>query len=163
MLLAILLSATAMTLIVGIRYLAVSGAFAFATRLRHPGLYRGLDAQMRREIWWSVASAAIYGIPAGVVAWGWEHHGWTRVYTDIHAYPLWYLPLSVLLYLGAHDTWFYWTHRLMHRPFWFRLAHAVPATPTPPCFRGTSARMRPRTVRRTGRAVRCAFGDPVRW
>jgi hypothetical protein len=86
--LAILLSALAMTLIVGVRYLIVSGAFAWATRVRHPGLYVGLDRQMRRELFWSLASAAIYGIPAGVVAWGWQNLGWTRIYTDVSAYPL---------------------------------------------------------------------------
>lgn len=132
MLPAILLSALAMTLIVAVRYLIVSGGFAWATRLRHPGLYRGLDAQMRREIRWSLASAAIYGIPAGIVAWGWQHRGWTRIYTDVSAFPPWYLPLSVLLYLMAHDSWFYWTHRLMHRPRWFRVAHAVHHASRPP-------------------------------
>lgn len=130
--LAILLSALAMTLIVGVRYLIVSGAFAWATRLRHPGLYRGLDAQMRREIGWSLASAAIYGVPAGIVAWGWQNRGWTRIYTDVSAFPLWYLPLSVLLYLAAHDSWFYWTHRWMHRPAPFRIAHAVHHASRPP-------------------------------
>src|SRR5690606_39825336 len=75
---AIALSALAMTLIVGGRYLLSSGAFALATRLRHPGLYRGREAQIRREIGWSLASAAIYGIPAGVVAWGWQARDWTR-------------------------------------------------------------------------------------
>ena len=94
---ALLASALAMSVIVGVRYLAVSGGFALATRRRHPGLYRGLDAQMRREIGWSLASAAIYGVPAGVLAWGWRAHGWTRVYTDVHAMPLWYWPLSVLV------------------------------------------------------------------
>jgi sterol desaturase/sphingolipid hydroxylase (fatty acid hydroxylase superfamily) len=132
MLLAILASALAMTLIVGLRYLAASGGFALATRLRHPGLYAGLDAQIRREIGWSLASAAIYGIPAGIVAWGWAHRGWTRIYADIHAWPLWYLPVSVLLYLLAHDAWFYWTHRLMHRPALFRIAHAVHHASRPP-------------------------------
>ena len=130
--LAILLSAAAMTLIVAARYLAASGTFALATRWRHPGLYRGLDAQMRREIMWSVAAAAIYGIPAGIVAWGWQHRGWTRIYTDPHALPLWYLPVSVLLYLACHDSWFYWTHRWMHRPAPFRLAHAVHHASRPP-------------------------------
>ena len=62
---AILFSALAMTAIVGVRYLITSGAFAFATRLKHPGLYRGLEPQMKREVGWSLASAAIYGIPAG--------------------------------------------------------------------------------------------------
>jgi lathosterol oxidase len=130
--LTIALSAVAMTLIVGGRYLAASGGFAFATRLRHPGLYTGLGAQMRREIWWSLASAAIYGVPAGIIAWGWQNRGWTMIYTDVHARPLWYLPLSVLLYLFAHDTWFYWTHRWMHRPRPFRLAHAVHHASRPP-------------------------------
>jgi len=130
--LAITLSAVAMTLIVGVRYLAASGAFAFVTRRKHPGLYVGLDPQIRREIIWSLASAAIYGIPAGIVAWGWRNRGWTRIYDDVHAYPLWYLPVSVLLYLAAHDTWFYWTHRWMHWPKPFRIAHAVHHASRPP-------------------------------
>lgn len=132
MILPLALSALAMTLIVGVRYLIASGGFAFATRIRHPGLYTGLTPQIRSEILWSLASAAIYGVPAGVVAWGWQNRGWTRIYTDPNAYPLWYLPLSVLLYLLAHDAWFYWTHRLMHRPRWFRIAHAVHHASRPP-------------------------------
>ena len=129
---ALLYSALAMTLIVALRYLAASGVFAVATHWRRPGLYAGLDRQIRREIGWSLASAAIYGIPAGIVAWGWRNHGWTRIYSDPHALPLWYFPVAVLLYLLAHDCWFYWTHRLMHRPRWFRLAHAVHHASRPP-------------------------------
>ena len=121
-----------MTLIVGIRYLAVSGGFALATRTVRPGLYAGLNSQIRREIGWSLASAAIYGVPAGLVAWGWQHRGWTRIYTDIHTFPLWWLPASVLLYLLAHDSWFYWTHRWMHRPRTFRIAHAIHHASRPP-------------------------------
>ena len=129
---AILLSAVAMTLIVGVRYLAVSGGFALATRARHPGLYAGLDRQMVREIGWSLASAAIYGVPAGILAWGWQARGWTQVYADVHAYPLWWLPVSVVVYLALHDTWFYWTHRWMHGPRAFRLFHAVHHASRPP-------------------------------
>jgi Delta7-sterol 5-desaturase len=129
---AIIFSALAMTLIVGIRYLIASGAFAWATRARHPGLYTGLTPQIRREIGWSLASAAIYGVPAGVVAWGWRNQGWTLIYEDVSAYPLWWLPVSVLAYLFAHDTWFYWTHRLMHRPWWFKTMHAVHHASRPP-------------------------------
>ena len=128
----ILLSALAMTLIVGVRYLITSGAFAWATRLKHPGLYARLVPQIRREIGWSLASAAIYGIPAGIVAWGWDTRGWTLIYRDIDARPLWYFPASILLYVLAHDSWFYWTHRLMHRPWWFGHAHAVHHASRPP-------------------------------
>lgn len=121
-----------MTIIVALRYLVTSGAFAWATGIVRPGLYQGLAPQIRREIGWSLASAAIYGIPAGVVAWGWQQLGWTRIYTDFGDYPLWYPPLSVLLYLFAHDTWFYWTHRWMHRPWLFLRAHAVHHASRPP-------------------------------
>ena len=129
---AVLLSALAMTAIVAVRYLAASGLFDWLTRRRHPGLYAGLDAQVRREIGWSLASAAIYGVPAGIVAWGWQERGWTHIYTDVTTYPLWWLPASLLLFLAAHDSWFYWTHRLLHRPAWFRAAHAVHHASRPP-------------------------------
>ena len=131
MLLAII-SAITMTLIVGVRYLIVSGAFAWATHRTRPNLYANLTPQIRREIWWSLLSAGIYGVPAGIVAWGWQNHGWTRVYTGVGDYPLWYLPVSVLLYLLAHDTWFYWTHRWMHQPRPFKIAHAVHHASRPP-------------------------------
>ena len=129
---AIALSMAAMTLIVGGRYVAVSGGFAWLTRRRLPGLYEGQGRQIRREIFWSLASAGIYGAPAGLLAWGWQEHGWTRVYTDVSDYPLWWLPISVLVYLLLHDAWFYWTHRWMHRPKLFRLAHAVHHASRPP-------------------------------
>jgi sterol desaturase/sphingolipid hydroxylase (fatty acid hydroxylase superfamily) len=129
---AILLSVLAMTAIVALRYLAASGIFAAVTQRVRPGYHARLRPQIRREIGWSLASAAIYGIPAGVVAWGWQERGWTQIYTGWSDYPLWYLPLAPLLFLLAHDTWFYWTHRLMHRPAWFRTMHAVHHASRPP-------------------------------
>jgi sterol desaturase/sphingolipid hydroxylase (fatty acid hydroxylase superfamily) len=125
-------SAIAMTLIVGMRYLVTSGFFAWLTQRKRPGLYDRLEPQMQREIGWSLASAAIYGAPAGIVAWGWDKLGWTLIYTNAADYPLWYLPVSLLCYLVAHDTWFYWTHRLMHVPRWFKAAHSVHHESKPP-------------------------------
>ena len=60
MIAALTLSAIAMTLIVGVRYLIASGAFAWATKRRHPELYTGLDAQIAREIRWSLLAALIF-------------------------------------------------------------------------------------------------------
>jgi Sterol desaturase len=129
---AVIASAAAMTGIVGARYLVTSGLFAWITGRVRPGLYAGLYTQVRREISWSLLSAAIYGIPAGIAAWAWQEHGLTRIYTDASAFPLWWLPLSLLVYLFLHDTWFYWTHRWMHQPRPFRLAHAVHHASRPP-------------------------------
>lgn len=121
-----------MTAIMAVRYLASSGFFAWLTHRVRPGHYSALRPQIAMEMRWSLLSAAIYGVPAGVVAWGWQQHGWTKIYTEWAAYPLWWLPLTVLVYLFAHDTWFYWTHRLMHEPRVFRIAHAVHHASRPP-------------------------------
>ena len=121
-----------MTAIVAVRYLATSGFFAWLTVRRRGDAHAGLERQMRREIGWSLVSAAIYGIPAGLVAWGWSERGWTRIYDSWSAADWWYAPLSLIAYLFAHDTWFYWTHRLMHRPNWFRAMHAVHHASRPP-------------------------------
>lgn len=127
-----MIGAIAMSAIVALRYLAASGGFALATRSVRPGLYRGQSSQIRAEIAWSLLSSAIYGIPAGIVAWGWQNRGWTRIYADLSAYPWWWIPLSIFMFLLVHDTWFYWTHRLFHRPAWFRRVHAVHHASRPP-------------------------------
>lgn len=130
--LAIFISAIAMTAIVAVRYAIASAGFAWATHKVRPGFYDGKRAQIISEIRWSLLSTAIYGVPAGVVAWGWQNAGWTAIYTDLSDHPIWVIPLSVIAFLLAHDSWFYWTHRLMHRPRWFRIAHSVHHASKPP-------------------------------
>ena len=87
---ALLLSALAMTAIVAVRYVAASGLFAWLTQRRLPGHYAGLEAQIRREIGWSLASAAIYGVPAGIIAWGWQQHGWQQPRQHTQAGEQWH-------------------------------------------------------------------------
>ena len=136
-----LLSGVAMCAIVALRYLAVSGLFAWSSKRIRPDVYRPADPgkakrlarQVRREIGWSLLSAILYGIPAGIAAHLWITRGWTRIYGDVHDWPLWWLPVSVFVYLTIHDTWFYWTHRAMHHwPALFRAAHAVHHESRPP-------------------------------
>jgi lathosterol oxidase len=127
-----LLSATlGMSLMVALRYLGMSGGFAWLTRA--VGQVRAVPAgQVRAEVRWSLLSAAIYGVPAGLTWWAFEQHGLTRLYTDPEAHGWWWLAAAPLLYLLLHDTWFYWTHRLMHRPWWFKRMHAVHHASRPP-------------------------------
>ena len=125
MMASLIFSVLAMTIIVGARYLAVSGLFAWLADRTMPGLYDDRRRQIRLEIGWSLASAFIYAAPAGVLAWGWQKHGWTVIYSHVGDYSLWWLPASVLVYLLLHDSWFYWTHRLMHRPRIYRRMHAI--------------------------------------
>ena len=127
-----LASAAAMSAIIAVRYLITSGGFAWLTRLVHPHLYDNRARQIRSEIAYSLLSAAIYGVPAGILLWGWDNFGWTKLYWKPSDYPLFWLPLSVFAYLLLHDTWFYWTHRWMHRPAIYRRVHAVHHASHPP-------------------------------
>ncbi len=127
-----MLAASAMTAIVAIRYLAVSGIFAWIGQRKFVGLHAGLNQQIGREIRWSLASAAIYGIPAGIAAHAWQENGSTRIYADIAQQPLWWIPVSFALCLIIQDSWFYWTHRLMHSPALFGPVHSVHHASRPP-------------------------------
>lgn len=130
--LALLIASLAVTIVVAVRYLLSSGIFALMTARMRPSLYAGRGQQIAREIRWSLLSAALYGTPAGIVLWGWNHHGWTQITADWAAWPWWYHALSLLIYLAVQDTCFYWSHRWMHRPKWFRIAHAVHHDSRPP-------------------------------
>jgi len=60
--------------------------------------------------------------------------GYTQIYSDLSAYPIWWIPVSVLLALIVHDTYFYWMHRAVHHPKLFRrihLAHHKSVNPSP--------------------------------
>lgn len=49
----------------------------------------------------------------------------TRVYYDVSAYGITYLVISIVLMIVIHDTYFYWTHWLMHRKAFYRYVHKV--------------------------------------
>jgi lathosterol oxidase len=51
--------------------------------------------------------------------------GYTQLYTNLTDFPLWYLPVSLVLSLVIHDTYFYWMHRLLHHRRLFKLTHLV--------------------------------------
>jgi hypothetical protein len=74
------------TLIVIVRYLMASGGFALWTAKR--GIVAGprdperRQRQIRDEVRWSLISAVIYGIPAGVMIAGWRFFGLTAITTD---------------------------------------------------------------------------------
>jgi hypothetical protein len=72
-------------LIVIVRYFAASGGFAWWTARR--GITAGpadperRRRQVRAEIRWSLVSAVIYGLPAGLMLAGWRFYGLTAITT----------------------------------------------------------------------------------
>ena len=49
----------------------------------------------------------------------------TTIYTKLDLYPLWYWILIFPVMLIMHDTYFYFTHRMMHHPRSFNFFHLV--------------------------------------
>ncbi len=63
-----------------------------------------------------------------------ELGGYSLYYQDLEAYPIWWVPVSILLALMIHDTYFYWMHRIIHnrRLFkWIHVIHHQSTNPTP--------------------------------
>lgn len=83
-----------------------------------------LGRHVRRELGCSLLSLLVFGAVNGVLfGWGLLRH--SQVYLRLDAWPLWWLPVSVLLALLVHDTLFYWLHRAMHSRALFSLMHQV--------------------------------------
>ncbi len=132
----LLFDLVSMTLIVAIRYLVVSGGFALWTTRR--GIVAGpadparRRIQISREVRYSLASAVIYAVPAGIVLALWRREGLTAIQTEWTTAGMIWWPFSVALYLFLHDSWFYWTHRAMHSRRLFPKVHAVHHASKPP-------------------------------
>lgn len=94
---------------------------------------RARPKDIRREVRDSAISLVLFSLYA-VGLWQLVKAGYSAVYYDWDAYPLWWLPVSVLVAAILHDTYFYWSHRLMHLPAFYRHFHAGhhrSVTPTP--------------------------------
>jgi len=78
----------------------------------------------QREFLYSVTTTLIFASMGYLFFFG-PLAKFTLVYPDIHSHSLGYFFFSVILTLVIHDTYFYWTHRLMHHPRLFKYFHRV--------------------------------------
>lgn len=80
--------------------------------------------QHLKDIYWSVLSSSIFAA-SGV----WLIDLWKRgdiiIYHDFSQAAFPYHVVSFFLLLFLHDTYFYWTHRLLHHPWAFKRIHSV--------------------------------------
>src|SRR5262249_18404524 len=125
------LTALSLFLVMLIRYFSVSGLFYLLVwkrplrwRERELNAEKPSRSVITREILWSILATAIFAVPGALMLEGWKL-GWTRIYLDPARYGWCYFALSPLLYMALHDTYFYWTHRLLHRRWWFCHSHYV--------------------------------------
>jgi sterol desaturase/sphingolipid hydroxylase (fatty acid hydroxylase superfamily) len=80
--------------------------------------------QILSEIKYSMSTLIIYAAFGVAVLYA-KHYGITRIYDNWRQYGVIYFFLSLPIMILINDAWFYWTHRLLHVPFLYRLAHRV--------------------------------------
>lgn len=79
----------------------------------------------RREIGYSVVTLIIFSAVPTFILSNPAIRPHTTYYADIHRYGLFYFWAAFPLMAVMHDTYFYWTHRLMHHPKLFKTFHLV--------------------------------------
>ncbi len=82
------------------------------------------DDQFKREVRWSMITALIFSISGTITMIIWQR-GYTKIYMDINLYGWWYLPLSFIIFMVLHETYYYWLHRWMHKPKVFKIVHKI--------------------------------------
>lgn len=86
-----------------------------------------------REIINSFITIMIFGVVIMLMKWA-SKNGLTLVYEPINKHGYAYYFFSIILMIFMHDTYFYWTHRLMHwKPLfkWVHKTHHLSTNPTP--------------------------------
>ncbi len=111
-------------LVAGIFYLIFYAWFPERWEQRKLNKKKYKPGQLKTEIKWSVITGLLFAVSgtATVILW---QKGFTKVYTDIYQYGLWYLPVSLVISMLLHETYYYWLHRWMHYPKVFRIVHKV--------------------------------------
>lgn len=136
-----LLTTLGISIETGLRYLFFAGIawllgyVFFQKRWWHRKIVqrRPLAEDVRRELRYSLITLIIFGAVGTWTVWM-AKAGQTQMYWKIakHGWP-WFFA-SVAIAIVVHDTYFYWTHRLMHhrRLFpWFHRAHHLSVNPSP--------------------------------
>lgn len=114
------------------RYFVIAGVvflivYVALTRLFRKGKIQQRTASKKdfaREILHSISSSFFLSVVAAIVLFT-PLSKYTLIYKDLNDYPLWWIPVSVVLALVIHDTYFYWMHRTLHHKSIFKFTHLV--------------------------------------
>lgn len=115
-----------------IRYIIFAGIAYFVFYILRNQRWRHRKIQPRRpsaqsiktEVMFSASTIVIFATVIYLTVFS-PLRSLTRIYDSVDAYGVLYLLVSFPLILLLHDTWFYWTHRLMHWKAIFPYVHKV--------------------------------------
>jgi Delta7-sterol 5-desaturase len=80
--------------------------------------------QFQKEVKWSMITALIFAVVGAFLGVLWQKN-YTYIYLSISDFPLWWFPISILISMFIHETYYYWLHRLMHHPKIYKQVHQV--------------------------------------
>jgi lathosterol oxidase len=136
-----LLQTLGVSLSLSLEYIAFAGTFFMFFYVWKKRKYWYLKIQQKypdkkhifREVKYSFFTVIIFGLVIFPVMWA-SAHRLTLVYYPIDKYGYVYYIFSILLMIALHDTYYYWTHRLLHWKKIFRYVHKthhLSLNPTP--------------------------------
>lgn len=101
-----------------------SSPFADSPAQSRDGARSGFRLQIRNEIFHSVVTSVIFAVAGALLLLACQG-GWTRVYLDMPRHGWGSFIASFWIAAFIHETYFYWTHRWMHLPRFFKPVHRV--------------------------------------
>jgi lathosterol oxidase len=118
---------------IGARYFLVAGLafiifyFVLRNRIGYKKIQQKFPQKKdyQREIGYSIITISIFALVPLLILGNPAIRKYTLFYTNIHTYGRGWFFLAFPLMFILHDTYFYWTHRLMHHKKLFKLFHLV--------------------------------------
>ena len=89
------------------------------------------STQLRRERRLTISSLVIFCVTGYLTGLLYRHH-FTLIYFSISSYGIIYFLVSIVCMIFLHDTYFYWSHRFLHRPGWYEKIHITHHLSTSP-------------------------------
>jgi len=80
--------------------------------------------QFKKEVKWSMVTSILFALAGTLTLILWQK-GYTKIYSQVDEYGWWYLPVSLLIFMLLHETYYYWLHRWMHKPSVFKIVHKI--------------------------------------
>lgn len=111
-------------LIAGLFYLIFYAWFPAKFEARKINKKEYKKGQFKKEIKWSLITSLLFSVAGTITVILWQK-GFTKVYTELDLYGYWYLPVSLIIFMLLHETYYYWIHRWMHIPRIYKIVHKV--------------------------------------
>jgi len=120
------------TILFMLRYMIIAGLFFYVLYVWKKAKFSNLKiqkefpefSQIKREVIYSLLTLVIYGSSIWLFLY-WIENGQTKLYNEIDEYGIIYFFASIIFMVLLHDTYFYWTHRLIHHSKLFEYVHKV--------------------------------------